>query len=162
MKKGLASAVVVAFALGGALSTFALLRTPSSGVVVTDPVWIELPWPFPTDQWGRGRAFQCKPSDCGSEVRVYLRAKLGACNCATGISDDDELDRMSDFDLVAGDVSPLSEGRAIRVKSMSGRSRSYAINGRQRDKSMLSAAFNERCDMVVATVVLPHDRPIVR
>lgn len=161
MKKGLAIAVVVAFALGGALGAFALLpRTTGAVPAVAKPVWTEVQWPFPTDQWGRGRAFQCKPGDCGGEVKVYLRVKLGACNCATGVSDDAELDRMSDFDLVGGEVSPLGEGRAIKVASMSGRSRGYAISGRQRPgKSVLSVAFNERCDMVVATAVLPHELP---
>ena len=44
--------------------------------------------------------------DCGTEVKIYLRAKLGSCNCTTGVADDAELDRMSDFDLVGGEVSP--------------------------------------------------------
>jgi hypothetical protein len=162
MKKGLAFAVVTAFALGGALGAFAFLPRSTGGTAlsVAGPVWSEVQWPFPMDQWGRGRAFHCKPGDCGSEVNVYLRAKLGACNCATGVSDDAELDRMSDFDLVGGEVLPLGDGRAIKVASMNGRSRAYAITGRQRPgKSVLSVAFNERCDMVVATAVLPHDRP---
>ena len=44
---------------------------------------------------------------------------------------------------------------------MKGRSRSYAISeaGRARAKSALSVAFNDRCDAIVATVVLDHDRP---
>jgi hypothetical protein len=160
MKKGLAVAVVVAFALGGALGAYALLPRTSAPPVGAKAVWTEVQWPFPIDQWGRGRAFQCKAGECGSEVNVYLRAKLGACNCATGVSDDAELDRMSDFELVGGEVTPLGEGREIKVASMSGRSRGYAITGRQKaGKSVLSVAFNERCDMVVATAVLPHDRP---
>ena len=74
------------------------------------PDWTEVAWPFPADQWGRGKAFRCKPADCGAEVNLYLRAKIGFCNCVTGISDDDELDRMSDFDLVGG-ATPLGNGR---------------------------------------------------
>jgi hypothetical protein len=43
-----------------------------------DPsVWIEVAWPFPSDQWGAEKAFTCRPADCGSEVHVYLRAKVG-------------------------------------------------------------------------------------
>jgi hypothetical protein len=65
------------------------------------------------DQWGLGKAFVCRAADCGSEVRVYVRAKLGFCNCATGVATDDDLDRMSDFDLVGGDVTPLASGEPV-------------------------------------------------
>ena len=56
-------------------------------------------WPFPLDQWGTGRAFRCGAADCGAEVSLYLRPKLGFCNCATGVSDDEELDRVGDLEL---------------------------------------------------------------
>jgi hypothetical protein len=123
------------------------------------PVWAEVMWPFPIDQWGTGRAFACKAADCGSAVELYLRAKLGSCNCATGVADDGDLDRMSDFDLLGGQVSPLGAGRPIAVGWMKGRSRAYVLTaGNRPNKSALSVAFNARCDMIVATVVLPHDR----
>ena len=51
---GLAAAVAGYFALGG---------TPAA-----QPVWTEVKWPFPIDQWGTGRAFACKAADCGAEV----------------------------------------------------------------------------------------------
>jgi hypothetical protein len=124
------------------------------------PVWTEVKWPFPIDQWGTGRAFACKAADCGAEVKLYLRAKLGSCNCTTGIAEDADLDRMSDFDLVGGEMSPLGAGRPIAVGSMKGRSRAYALTaGNRPGKSALSVAFNDRCDMVVATAVLPHELP---
>jgi hypothetical protein len=124
------------------------------------PIWVEVKWPFPIDQWGSGRAFVCKTVDCGAEVRLYLRAKLGSCNCATGVAEDADLDRMSDFDLIGGEVSPLGAGRPITIGWMKGRSRAYTLTSRNRPGgSALSAAFNDRCDMIVATVVLPHDRP---
>ena len=67
---------------------------------------------------------------------------------------------MSDFDLVGGEASPLGAGRPIAVGSMKGRSRAYALTARNPPgKSALSVALNDRCDMIVATVVLPHDRP---
>ncbi len=144
---------------------FALLagnRTADDGAAASPPrpVWTEVQWPFPMDQWGRGKAFQCKAADCGSEVNLYLRAKLGSCNCTTGVADDAELDRMSDFDLVGGEVSPLGAGRPITIAWMKGRSRAYTLTARKPPgKTALSVAFNDRCDMVVATVVLPHDRP---
>jgi hypothetical protein len=64
---------------------------------------------------GNGARLCCKAADCGSEIRLYLRAKLGSCNCTTGIAEDTDLDRMSDFDLVGGEVSPLGAGRPIAV-----------------------------------------------
>ena len=120
-------------------------------------VWTEAAWPFPTDQWGRGKAFRCKAADCGAEVNLYLRAKIGSCNCVTGISDDAELDRMSDFDLI-GEASPLGAGRPINVGRMQGRSRAYALAS-PAGRTALSVAFNDRCDMVVATAVVSRDRP---
>ena len=124
------------------------------------PVWTEVAWPFPLDQWGAGKAFTCRPADCGSEIQVYLRAKLGFCNCATGVANDDDLDRMSDFDLVGGGVIPLASGRPVRIGTMNGRDRAYAFaSANTLGKSALSVVFNDRCDMVVATALLPHDRP---
>jgi hypothetical protein len=112
------------------------------------------------DQWGAGKAFRCSPADCGSEVHVYLRAKLGFCNCATGVANDDDLDRMSDFDLVGGDVIPLASGRPVRIGTMNGRDRGYAFaSANKLGKTALSVVFNDRCDMVVATAMLMHDQP---
>ena len=72
-------------------------------------------WPgrFPTDQWGKGKAFRCKARDCGTEVNLYIRAKIGFCNCTTGIADDEELDRLGDLDLIGSEVAPRL-GRAGR------------------------------------------------
>jgi hypothetical protein len=124
------------------------------------PLWVEMRWPFPMDQWGTGRAFACQAAECGGEVNLYLRAKLGSCNCTTGVADDADLDRMSDFDLVGGQVSPLGAGRPITIAWMKGRSRAYALAARDRPgKSAISVVFNDRCDMIVATAVLAHDRP---
>ena len=107
---------------------------------------------------GTGRAFVCKALDCGTEVKLYVRAKLGSCNCSTGVADDADLDRMSDFDLIGAEVSPLGAGRPITVAWMKGRSRGYALSARNPPgKSAISVVFNDRCDMIVATVVLPHD-----
>jgi hypothetical protein len=67
---------------------------------------------------------------------------------------------MSDFDLVGGEISPLGAGRPITVAWMKGRSRAYTLTARNRPgKSAISVVFNDRCDMIVATVVFPHDRP---
>jgi len=94
-------------------------------------------------------------------VNLYLRAKIGFCNCVTGVSDDAELDRMSDFDLV-GAATPLDAGRHIAVGRMQGRSRAYALRnaaGKTARNTAISVAFNDRCDMVVATAIVSSDRP---
>jgi hypothetical protein len=145
--------VVLAGAIGG---YFALVAPRSMSDVAAHLTWVEFKWPFAIDQWGTGRAFACTAADCGGEVRLYIRAKLGSCNCATGVADDGDLDRMSDFD----EVLPLGAGRPIAIGWMKGRSRGYALTARNPPgKSALSVVFNDRCDMIVATALLPHDRP---
>jgi len=153
MNRVLAIILGLGLGLGSAVGVAALLRT-HPGDRALHPVWTETAWPFPIDQWGRGKAFRCKPADCGAEVNLYLRAKIGFCNCVTGVSDDAELERMSDFDLV-GEGTPLGAGRQIAVGRMQGRSRAYAL----RNATAISVAFNDRCDMVVATAVASGDRP---
>jgi hypothetical protein len=112
------------------------------------------------DQWGKGKAYRCKAADCGTEVNIYIRAKIGFCNCATGVSDDEELDRISDFDLFGNKLSALSPGREISVAWMKGRSRPFAIgDGRPAAQSALLVGFNDRCDAIIATAVLGHERP---
>ena len=92
-------------------------------------------------------------------MNVYLRAKIGFCNCTTGVADDDDVDRMGDLALV-GEASPLGTSRPISIASMEGRSRAYTLNARNpHGKTAISVVFNERCDMIAATAVLGHDRP---
>ncbi len=148
--------------LAGAIGVYSTLIAP--GLVsnaAPNSTWTESKWPFAIDQWGTGRAFACTAIDCGVEAKLYLRAKLGSCNCTTGVADDNDLDRMSDFDLIGGEVSPLGFGRPITVGWMKGRTRSYALTARNRPgPSALSIVFSDRCDMIVATVVLANDRPV--
>ena len=122
------------------------------------PVWNEVAWPFPIDPWGKGKAFRCKAADCGVEVTLYLRAKIGLCNCTTGVADDDDLDRMGDVVLL-GEVAPLGAGHPISIAWMKGRSRAYKLNSGGASKTVLSVVYNERCDMIAATALLGHDRP---
>jgi hypothetical protein len=155
MNKLLAILAGAALALGGVAGAIVLFGSAADRA--PHPVWTEVAWPFPTDQWGRGKAFRCTAADCGAEVQLYLRAKIGSCNCVTGVSDDAELDRMSDFDLI-GAASPLGAGRQITVGRMQGRSRGYAL-GKPAGKTAISAAFSDRCDMVVATAVVSRNTP---
>ena len=152
-------AMAAAFILGGAVGAMALLPSGSlpigQSASTGKPVWAEIAWPFLNDEWGQGKAFQCKAMHCGAEVYLYLRAKIGFCNCTTGVADDEELERLSDFPLMGEGIDNLGDGRPIAVAWMKGRSRSYAIGKPIRaGKSALSVAFNDRCDAIVATLVL--------
>jgi hypothetical protein len=158
-------AVIAGLGLGalvGASAFFAWPKLPQSKALVPPghPKFAEVRWPFPTDEWGAGKAFQCAAADCGVEVNVYIRAKIGFCNCLTGVSDDNELDRLSDFSLMGERLSVLGPGREIKVAWMKGRSRPYAVAEPYRTaNSALAIAFNDRCDAIVATAVVAHEHP---
>lgn len=127
-----------------------------AGATAPVAVWSEVAWPFPIDQWGKGKAFRCKAADCGTEVNIYLRAKIGFCDCTTGVADDEALDRMGDLDLL-GAASPLGTGSPVNISWMKGRSRVYMLNNpKPPGNSVISVVYNERCDMIAATAVLGH------
>jgi hypothetical protein len=124
-------------------------RAPSKAPDEIRPAWTEFEWPFPLDQWGVGRAFVCKPADCGSEVNIYLRPKIGFCNCATDVMDDADLDRVGDTELIARAVVASSPGQFVEIAWMKGRSRKFEKADRSRAQ-LLSIAFHDRCDLMVA------------
>jgi hypothetical protein len=150
-----ATAVLVAGIGGYAIFLAAKPQDPPPASA-REPVWTEAAWPFPIDQWGQGWAYQCKAADCGVEVNIYLRPKIGFCNCQTGVADDEELERVSDIDLLGSVRSAVAPGQPITVHWMKGRSRSYRVSGASA-KSVLSLAFNDKCDVVVATVVAGNE-----
>ena len=153
----IATAVAIAAMVGG-YAAFLHAQT-QHGSAGHRPIWTEIEWPFPLDLWGPGPAFRCKAADCGSEVHLYLRAKIGFCNCTSAI-DDEMVDRVGDVDLLASKREALAPGRVINVRSMKGRSRGYAVSGRGATaKSALSIAFHDRCDLIVATAAIGSDRP---
>src|SRR3954451_18143070 len=119
---GFVAAIAVAAFLSGAFVNTSAARA-------FHPVWTEAKWPFPTDPWGKGKAFRCKAADCGSEVQLYVRAKLGFCNCVTGIADDTDLEQMGDLAMIGGQAKPLGAGSPITVGTMRGRTRAYAVGG---------------------------------
>jgi len=141
------AAVVLVAGIGGSV-LFLAAKPPTD--THREPVWNEAAWPFPIDQWGQGWAYQCKAADCGVEVNLYLRPKIGFCNCQTGVADDEELDRVNDVDLVGSERSALGPGRPITVHWMKGRSRGYAV-GAPSAKSVLSLAFNSRITSTILT-----------
>ena len=135
--------------LAGDAATVGVGRAPSEAAKTAS--WTEVKWPFPLDQWGIGRAYMCKPADCGIEVNIYFRPKIGFCKCETGVNDDEELDRVSDNELLASKPVALGPGRPIEVGWMKGRSRVYQVSDAAR---VLSIAFNDRCDVIVALATL--------
>src|SRR6266850_247906 len=152
--------VVIALGLGlavllaGDAVTVGVGQQSSGGSQPIRAQWNEVKWPFPLDQWGTGRAFQCRAGDCGGEINLYLRAKLGFCNCATGVSDDAELDRVGDLELYSDKWIGLADGSEIKVGWMNGRSRPYRVEMRYSGPVFAHAiGFNDRCDVAVATVV---------
>lgn len=161
MKRAIAIAAIAGFGLGGlvALAHFGWPPSAPGAEVATPsrPVWTEAQWPFPMDEWGKGKAFRCDAANCGVEVNLYIRAKIGFCNCTTGVSDDEELDRLADFRLMGEKPSALSAGSAISVAWMKGRSRAFRHPRSQ--SSALAIAFNDRCDAVVATALVAHPLP---
>lgn len=148
----------VTFVFGGLAGAVAL-RTQAplvGGKAAADTPWREVAWPFPMDQWGNGTAYQCSAADCGADVTLYLRAKVGFCRCTDGLTDDNDLDRVSDFDLFGGALYAQAPGQAINVLWMKGRVRPFAIRVGERDQTMLSIGLHDHCDALVVTAVLPR------
>ena len=115
--------------------------------------WREIAWPFPRDGWPAGRAFRCGGVACGESVEVYVRPKIGFCNCDKGVADDDEVDRVIDLDLISERFAPLEPGKPVRIADMSGRLRSYDLDmsGSARHAAV-GIAVSRRCDLLVAVV----------
>jgi hypothetical protein len=133
---------------------------PSAGLPSTmEPVWTETKWPFLQDQWGIGKAFVCTPADCGVKIDMFVRPKIGFCNCSTGVSDDKELERVADTDLVSAKVRPLGPSSPVKIGWMHGLSRAYAATEEKPDEHLLSVAFNDECDVVVAVASLGKADP---
>jgi hypothetical protein len=113
--------------------------------------WQEIAWPFPRDGWPAGRAFHCGVAACGDDVELYVRPKVGFCNCDSGVADDDEVDRVADLDLISEHFAPLEPGKVVRIAEMPGRLRSYDL--RMTDGARYTAvgiAVSRRCDLLVA------------
>ena len=111
--------------------------------------WRPISWPFPRDGWADGRAWR---SDEGTEV--YVRPKLGFCgNCDTGVVTDEEVDRVTDLDLLDERFAPMREGDVVRIGRFPGRSRLYRYalrNGALRHAEGI--AVSQKCDLVVAVI----------
>jgi hypothetical protein len=113
------------------------------------------------DQWGVGRSFVCAAADCGARIAVQIRPKIGFCNCSTGIADDTELERVADTDMVNPKVKPLGPSRPVKVGWMHGLIRPYVTVGDKEGDRLLSIAFNDECDAVVALAQFGQADPAV-
>jgi len=157
-------AAVVVFCLGGIVAIAITskwdgsLRAAITGAATN---WVEIAWPFPIDEWGRGKALHCPAVQCAGQIELYLRPKIGFCRCTDGVADDFELDRVSDFGLMGDDIAPVGEGRPIRVGPMAGRARIYRIGQPDDDRIAISAAFSNNCDVIVATAIVDRHKVVV-
>src|SRR5712671_2193462 len=115
--------IAVACLAIGALSGVAAYDRARSGT----GGWREIAWPFPRDGWPAGRAFRCNAAACGAEVEVYVRPKIGFCNCDRGVADDDEVDRVADLDLLSEHFTPRAPGDVVAIADMPGRIRAYDL-----------------------------------
>jgi hypothetical protein len=107
--------------------------------------WQEIAWPFPRDGWPAGKAFR------GGDIEVYVRPKIGFCNCDVGVADDDEVDRVADLDLISERFVPLEAGRVVRVADMPGRIRPYELGMSDGSRhTAVGIAVSHRCDLLVA------------
>ncbi|WP_375415175.1 hypothetical protein [uncultured Bradyrhizobium sp.] len=113
--------------------------------------WREIAWPFPRDGWPAGRAFRCESALCGQPIELYVRPKIGFCNCDVGVADDDEVDRVADLDLISPQFAADDAGRAVQLANVSGRMRSYSLQMPDGTRqAALGIALSRRCDLVVA------------
>jgi hypothetical protein len=144
-------AVLTLSALSG-VGAYQLVRPAiERGNASNNSKWQEIAWTFPRDGWPAGRAFRC-PS-CGEGVELYVRPKIGFCNCATGVADDDEVDRVADLDLISERFAAIEPGKAVRLADMAGRARHYDLwmsDGSHH--AAIGIALSHRCDLLVAVV----------
>ena len=163
MKRVAALAAAIKLRGVSAILLIMLASVQTGGLAPADQAhstWIETNWPFLMDQWGEGKAFQCKAADCGAELNLYIRAKIGFCSSTTGVADDNELERLSDFDFMKGHVTALGGGHEIDIAGMKGRLRAYvAVSTILSQTYAFSVAFNNNSDALVATVVFNGGHP---
>jgi hypothetical protein len=145
-------AIAIAAMVFGALSGVAAYqKVRPQNADSEDRNWQEIAWPYPRDGWPAGRAFRC--DGCSARIELYVRPKIGFCNCDTGVADDDEVDRVADLDLISDRFAPLAQGQVIRVADLSGRSRAYDLDMPSGARhAAVGIAVSRHCDLLVAVV----------
>ena len=155
----IASAMVALVALSGA----AAYQHAAPRQDERTGAWQEIAWPFARDGWPAGRAFRCGAVACGGEVELYLRPKIGFCNCDRGVADDDEVDRVADLDLLSERFAPIAPGDVVRIADMPGRIRAYDLNmANGLRHTAIGVAVSRRCDLLVAVAHGKADAPGMR
>jgi hypothetical protein len=121
-------------------------------------VFREIAWPFLLDQWGRGQAFRCVGPHCGVRTALYVRSKVGFCDCFNHVDDDDDVDRLTDFGLIGGDrVVPLGSGQPIAVAGRPARLRAFDLDARQGRRQAVSVVVATECQALVGMLVLDRN-----
>jgi hypothetical protein len=139
-----AAIMLVAMIALGALSGVRAYETERAGH------WQEIAWPFRRDGWPTGRAFRCTAGGCDG-AELYVRAKRGFCNCDTGVADDDEVDRVTDIDLISPRFTAIAPGEVVRVGKLDGRARRYDLDISDGvSHAAIGIAVSRRCDLFVA------------
>ena len=152
--------LIAALAFGALSGVAAYQKVQPQGGSVGDVHWREIAWPFPRDAWPAGRAFRCQSDACGAGIELYVRPKIGFCNCDSGVADDDEVDRVADLDMISPNFVPLAPGQVIRVAEMSGRSRAYDLDMADGSRhAAIGIAVSHRCDLLVAVAQGKADAP---
>ena len=155
----IASAIVALGALSGA----AAYQHAAPRQDEKNGEWREIAWPFPRDGWPAGKAFRCGVAACGGEVELYVRPKMGFCNCDRGVADDDEVDRVADLDLMSAHFAPLAPGQVVRVADLPGRIRAYDLKMSDGLPHIaVGVAVSRRCDLLVAVAHGRGDAPEMR
>jgi len=155
--------IVSAIVAVGALSGAAAYQHAGPRHHERNGEWQEIAWPFPRDGWPAGKAFRCGAAACGGEVELYVRPKMGFCNCDRGVADDDEVDRVADLDMLSERFAPIAPGDVVRIADMPGRIRAYDLNMSDSLRhTAIGVAVSRRCDLLVAVARGRGDAPEMR
>jgi hypothetical protein len=149
-------AIVLAFAALGLVAGDGSATRPA-GSDAGSGMLVEAQWPFGLDQWGRGRAFACDATRCGADAKLYVRAKVGFCDCFNHV-DEDDVDRLTDFDLI-GNAVALGADRPMRLGSDPARRRTYRLEGPKGFGQAVSVVVARDCQALVALLVTDRDTP---
>jgi hypothetical protein len=86
---------------------------------------------------------------------VAVRPKLGFCNCSEGVTDDAEVDGVTDLWLFSDDYVPVGPGHPVQMAEWRGRTRSYTVPSSSRYRSTAAVALSAGCDLISITVGSP-------
>ena len=152
------AAFVLATVSACTTGTIARAADGASAGSASPAAWREISWPFLRDAWPAGRAFRCAAADCGVEVGLYARVKVGFCDCSKGVSDDEEVDRVGDVDLVNRSFEPFAKGDPVKISGMYGRKRLY-VTKEPRPRRVLVFAGGRNCNAFVAMAIAQGELP---